>query len=275
MILAEAKMKGMLGISILVAGLAFPNETAAAQEGFYEPLKAVNDQLFYVSDGWGNGPEFGAGWRADHLEFSGGTMALRLDDAGCPSGCSGKTYASAEYATQRNYGYGRVEGRIKAAKGSGLVASLFTYSGSGTGTPNDEIDIEILGKDTTKLETNYFTKGIGGHSTVIDLGFDAASDFHNYAFEWSPTSIRWYVDGRLVHTENGSRGPLPAKPGKIMVNLWPGAGDTEEWTGPFAYDGTPIRAYYDWIKYTPASELPPEPGTGLTPNISTTAILPP
>ena len=37
-------------------------------------------------------------------------------------------------------------------------------------------DVEILGKDTTKLQTNYFTDGVGGHETVISLGFDASAD---------------------------------------------------------------------------------------------------
>lgn len=55
-------------------------------------------------------------------------MALRLDKSGCPSRCSGEQYASGEYATiGEDYGYGRVEARMKVAKGEGLVTSLFTY----------------------------------------------------------------------------------------------------------------------------------------------------
>ncbi|WP_158453665.1 beta-glucanase [Paenibacillus beijingensis] len=269
MMSAKAKLKGMkalLAAAIVVLGLAFPKQTTAADTAFYEPLNAVNNKMFYVSDGWGNSPNFGVGWKASNLEFNGGIMSPRLDNAGCPDACSGKNYASGEYATNLKYGYGRVEARIKAAKGTGLVTSLFTYSGPAAGTSNDEIDIEILGKDTTKLEANYFTNGVGGHGTVIDLGFDSSLTFHNYAFEWSEDAIRWYVDGNLVHTENGSRGPLPTSPGYIMVNLWSGAGPAEIWTGPFTYNGTPIRAYYDWIKYTPASQLPSELGTGLTAN---------
>ncbi|MCD9023117.1 beta-glucanase [Cohnella silvisoli] len=240
-------------LTVVVPQTAFTATTAnAAGNGFYEELNGMNSQLWYTADGWENGENFGNGWRADHVEFEDGIMALQLDDQPCPSGCSGKSYASGEYATHNKYGYGRVEGRIKAAQGEGVVTSLFTYTGPSDGTQWDEIDIEILGKDTTKLETNYYTDGDGDHATVIDLGFDAAADFHDYAFEWSSTAINWYVDGVLVHTETGQRGPLPTLPGHIMANLWPGTGLFEGWTHPFVYSGSPIRAYYDWIKFTPA-----------------------
>jgi beta-glucanase (GH16 family) len=88
---------------------------------------------------------------------------------------------------------------------------------------------------------------------IINLGFDASLDFHNYAFEWSPSSIKWYVDGKLVHTETGSRGTLPTSPGYIMVNLWSGSGLAEIWTGKFNYPDMPVRAYFDWIKFKPAN----------------------
>ncbi|MFB5761835.1 beta-glucanase [Paenibacillus medicaginis] len=243
------------GIAMILACssllLAVPASAAGA---FNEPLNAVNNDRFYTSDGWGNGEDFGVFWQADNIEFNNGIMALKLDKSNCPAGCNGKPYASGEYATNEDtYGYGRVEARMKVAKGTGLVTSLFTYSDPTGQGLNDEIDIEILGKDTTKLETNYYTDGVGEHSTVINLGFDASLAFHTYAFEWSPTSIKWYVDGKLVHTENGSRGKLPSRPGHIMVNFWAGANDAAKyWTGDFVYPGSPVRAYYDYIKYTPA-----------------------
>ncbi|MCD9023119.1 beta-glucanase [Cohnella sp. NL03-T5] len=40
-----------------------------------------------------------------------------------------------------------------------------------------------------------------------------------------------------------------------MVNLWSGSGAAEQWTNPFVYSGTPICAYYDSIKFTPADEM--------------------
>jgi endo-1,3-1,4-beta-glycanase ExoK len=213
---------------------------------FFDDMDSYNTTLWHKADGWWNGLPFWNGWRADHVEFSGSIMSLRLDDQPCPAGCSGQPYASGEYRTNDFYGYGRIEGRFKAAKSEGIVTSLFTYTGPSDGNPHDEIDIEILGKDTTKMQVNYFTNGMGGHETFIDLGFDASLDFHIYAFEWSPTAINWYVDNTLVHTETIS---IPTTPGRIMMSLWLGTG-VDDWLGPFTYT-TPIYAYYDWIKYTP------------------------
>jgi beta-glucanase (GH16 family) len=204
-----------------------------------------NDRWF-KADGWANGEPFLCGWRADHVLFEAGRVDLSITDRES----NGRPYSGGEIRSVEAVPFGRVEGRLKAAKGSGVVTSLFTYTGPAEGTVHDEVDIEILGKDTTKLQVNYFTEGVGGHEVVIPLGFDAAEGFHDYAFEWTATAIRWYVDGKLVHTEDGSRGPLPKTPGRVMANLWPGVG-VDGWLGPFDYPGTPVTAQYERIGYRP------------------------
>ncbi|MFJ8959799.1 glycoside hydrolase family 16 protein [Lentzea sp. NPDC102401] len=200
------------------------------------------------ADGWTNGSMFNVGWRADHVGFQGGAMGLRLDTTPCPNGCSGRPYASGELRTANFYTYGRFEMRMKAAKSSGAVSGFFTYTGQTDGQPWDEIDIEILGKNPTQMQTNYFTNGTGNHETIINLGFDSSAGFHDYAIEWRQGRIQWFVDGRLVHTENGSRGPLPTHPQRFMANLWAGTG-VDGWTGPFNYTG-PLNAVYESAKYT-------------------------
>jgi endo-1,3-1,4-beta-glycanase ExoK len=209
---------------------------------------------WHKADGWTNGKPFWVGWRADHIEFINEIMGLRLDNQSCmadPATCSGQPYASGEYRTNDVYHYGCIRGHFKAARGNGIVTSLFTYSGPSDNSPHDEIDIEILGRDTTQIQLNYLTNNVGNHETIIDLGFDASQDFHTYAIDWSSAAIKWYVDEKLVHTEGGSRGPLPVTPGRIMMNLWPGTG-VDDWLNKFIYDGTPIYAYYDWVEFTPS-----------------------
>jgi len=223
--------------------------TATLTGGFLDNLDSYNTGMFTKADGWTNGNPFNVGWRADHISFSGGTMTLTLNNTSCPSGCSNTPYASGEYRTNNLYGYGVYEGRFKAAKASGTVSSLFTYTGPSDNQPWDEIDFEVLGKNTTQMQLNYFTNGTGGHETIINLGFDSSAGFHTYGFEYRPTFIKWFVDGVLVHTETGSRGPLPSHNMKLMVNFWPGIG-VDGWLGPFTYTG-PISAQYDYLKYTP------------------------
>ena len=224
------------------------NSVHALGTTFTDKLDSYNTGRWRKADGWTNGDMFNVGWLANHISFASGIMLLKLDNVPCPSGCSGKPYASGEYRSTNYYGYGKFEARLRAAKGSGLVTSFFTYTGPSDKTEWHEIDVEILGRDTTKMQTNYFTNGVGGHETIINLGFDAAAGYHNYAFEWTPSAIKWYVDGKLVHTETGSRGPLPSVPGKIMVNFWCGI-NVDSWLGKFTYPGSPLYAQYDWIQY--------------------------
>lgn len=186
---------------------------------------------------WANGNPFDCGWKPDHVAFNTpGYMTLTLDG----TSSHGKNYTSGEYRTKSRFGYGYFETRMKAAKGDGLVSSFFTY----TGNPWDEIDIEILGKDTTKVQFNYYVNGKGGHEKLVDLGFDAAQDFHTYAFEWKEGTITWFVDGVERHKTSGSVQPTHSM--QIMMNLWPGTG-VDSWLNSF--DGeVPKSAEYDYVK---------------------------
>ncbi len=197
------------------------------------------------ADGWANESPFNNGWRAENITFRDGVMITELNDVGCPDECSERPYASGEYRSDELFGYGFLEARMRAARHDGIVGgSLFFYHDN----PWHEIDIEFLGQDTTQMQTNYKTDGVGGHETLIDLGFDASEDFHTYGIARRGRGIVWYVDGEPVHTENGSRGPLPSLPGCIKMNMWPGIG-VDEWLGPFSYDG-PIQSEVDWVRYS-------------------------
>ncbi|MET0423949.1 MAG: glycoside hydrolase family 16 protein [Actinoplanes sp.] len=223
---------------------------AAIGGSFVDDFNGHDTGRWHKADGWTNGSMFNVGWRADHVWFNGGVMGVNLDNASCPGGCSGRPYASGEYRTNDLYSYGRFETRMKAVKRAGTVTSFFTYTGPSDGQPWDEIDVEILGQNTTQMQTNYFTDGVGGHESIINLGFDAATGYHDYAIEWwNQGTINWFADGRLVHQENGSRGPLPTRPQRIMMNLWPGIG-VDGWLGPFSYPGTPLTATYESARYT-------------------------
>jgi len=179
-------------------------------------------------------------------------MELALSNSGCPRMCSGKPYLSGELRSKKYYKYGLLEGRIKAAKGSGIVTSLFFYTGTSGKSDHHEIDLEFLGRDTRKMQATYFVKGKMAHKKLIDLKFDASQDFHTYGIRWGKTSIQWLVDGKTVHSVVGSPASLPHRPARIIMNLWPGIDrpDIRDWLGRFSYNG-PISAYYDWVRFTP------------------------
>jgi len=219
-------------------------DVAIASSTFFDDMDFFDSTNWEKSDWW-NGLPFQNTWNPANVTHDQGVMSLTFDDTG-----DVVPYASGEYRTLDYYGYGRLEGNLQAAQGDGLVTGLFTYTGAPFGDPWDEIDIEILGKNTTQLQVNYYVDGVGGHEAVIDLGFDAAAGFHTYAFDWTPTSITWYVDNQMVHEVTGSLGTLPNSPGRVFMNLW--SCDAPNWCGTLNYT-SPVQAQFDWVRFTPTA----------------------
>lgn len=200
---------------------------------------------FECSDGWTNGSMFNCTWRKMNVEFADGSMKLKIDLDGDGSGVI--PYSGAEFRSKDFYGFGMYEVVMKPIKNDGVVSSFFTYTGPSDNNPWDEIDIEFLGKDTTKVQFNYFTNGAGGHEKIYDLGFDASEDFHTYGFDWQADKITWYVDGTAVYTADKT---IPSTPSKIMMNVWPGTG-VDGWLK--AFDGTtPLTAEYKSVEFKKA-----------------------
>ena len=236
-------MRGPLTFALCLMFMLVSGRTVfAASASLFDDFNSYNTSLWSKANGWSNGDMFNCTWRAANVNFSGGQMELKITSP------SQNKFDGGEYRSTNFYHYGLYEVRMKPAKNIGTVSSFFTYTGPTDGKPWDEIDIEFLGKDTTKVQFNYYTNGVGGNEFLYDLGFDASQSFNTYAFDWQPGHIKWYVNGRLVHTATRN---IPKNPGKIMMNLWPGIG-VDAWLG--RYDGkNPLYAYYDWVRYTPGS----------------------
>lgn len=228
---------------------SFPVESPArinTAKDLWDPLDYYNTGVFNKAN-WSNGSMFNCGFVPENAYFENGKLILKLEK----KSSHGKEYSSGEYRTNDTFGYGTFETNMIAAKGDGLVSSFFLY----TGSPWDEIDVEILGKDTTKVQFNYYVDGVANNEAVIDLGFDASKGYHKYAIEYGEGYINWYVDGvwRYGVNNRGLNAPygkkMPSHPMQIMVNLWPGIG-VDSWLNHFNYSGEKY-ACYDYIKYTP------------------------
>lgn len=221
-----------------------PHESAAgiADRRAEESEKIVDfskggSSAFHWADGYTNGGNFNCYWRKSNASIENGVMSMTL---------SGKdnAYYGAEYRSRGTYSYGFYAVKMKAAKCSGVISSFFTYTNKPVW---DEIDIEFLGKDTTKIQFNYFTKGSDvGHTFLFELGYDASESFHEYAFDWQPESITWYVDGTAVYraTEN-----IPSHAMQLMANVWNCRG-ADEWSGKFDASPLPVTAEYEWFAYS-------------------------
>ncbi|SFT22318.1 glycoside hydrolase family 16 protein [Methylobacterium sp. yr668] len=235
------------------ASPASPAAAQAAQGGasFVELFSTLNERRWYVSDGWVNGDWQGCTWSKHRARIATpGELSLSLTDITYKE----RPFSCAEIQTRERYGYGTYEVRMRAGTGSGMVSAFFTYNGpeNGDRRTNDEIDFEWLGKDTSKVQLNYFVGGVGEHVSLDALGFDAATTTADYAFEWLPDRLRWYVNGRLLREVVGTPDrPLPSHPSKIMLSVWSGQGpDFASWLGPTEYSGQPVTALFERVAFT-------------------------
>ena len=190
------------------------------------------------------------GWAEDHIGFGAEGLSLRLSDQDSPT----NGHTSGEYQRRGRYGFGRYEVIMRAPAGSGLVTSFFTHTGPYFGDPHDEIDFEILGKDTGRVYLNWFTDGKEGMPRWHELGFDATKDFHLYAFDWEPDRIRWYVDGALVYETPDQSTPVPQTPGRIIANLWTGSQGQYKWHGVPTFS-SPAEASYQCMSFRRLDDL--------------------
>lgn len=208
---------------------------AQASEGLFQPSTHDNKDGFY-----------GVNWRADNVRQAGaGTQLLvRSDQDGT------QPYTGGEIQSDAHYHYGRYETIMRPARGSGLVSAFFTYTGPWHGDPHDEIDIEFLGMDTTRIHFNYFRNGRRGRDATFDLPFDAADADRLYAFEWTPDGITWFVENVPYYATLPDDPMLPKTPGKVILSLWTGQPFMQGWHGAQTF-GSPAAAHVSCVSFVP------------------------
>jgi glycosyl hydrolase family 16 len=152
------------------------------------------------------------------------------------------------YSVGRPFRYGRVEVRERAvplggAGGRAYHAVPLLWPEHEEDYENAEIDFaeRDVGAPAVQLFVHH-----SGAATSCELAVDSAQ-FHNYAVDWQPRSVRWYVDGELICTVAAEIGSFSVSNGGAQLDMFPP-------------DGTPMRPAredVDWIRMYagPATEL--------------------
>jgi beta-glucanase (GH16 family) len=167
--------------------------------------------------------------------------------------------------------YGRFEIRAKLPKGKGLWPAYWLYpqdrdwqmekmmedavaDGKERLIPEErpwytEIDImEFLGHEPSILYGTLHYCSFDGtrrsNSGKWSDTIDYTKGFHIYALEWEPDSIRWYIDGHLIHSTTDG---IPHKPLYLIINTavggsWPGNPDSTT-TFPQFHDIDYVRIF--------------------------------
>ncbi|WP_437729745.1 family 16 glycosylhydrolase [Sorangium sp. So ce1335] len=175
------------------------------------------------------------------------SMALAVS-----STAAAKPYKGAEiYSTQAQL-HGRIEVRMRMARGSGILSTFFTYKDGSemSGAFWEEIDIEVFGKgDARSWQSNIIT-GMGTRVTsegVHPTNVSLADGYHTYTLEWTPDYVAWSLDGTEVKRTTGRQVADLKNPQSLRFNTW--ASDAVEWVGPFEESALPQHQFVNWIKY--------------------------
>ncbi len=213
-------------------------------EAFVERFDGGVDARWSVSDGWSNGGWMMNDWRRSAVETAPDLTAILLQPG--PEGSKYKL-ASGELQSHERHRYGYFEVRMKVPRGDGLVTGFFSYAGQEGGTRPNEIDIEILGRNTRVAELTIHENGKATW-TKVTLPFDAADGFHVYGFDWQPGHVRWYIDGQLVHAESGGAARRLVRPQQMILNLW-ASERLDSWVGKLDLARAPWRLDVSCMAY--------------------------
>jgi endo-1,3-1,4-beta-glycanase ExoK len=165
-----------------------------------------------------------------------------------------KPYKGAEVYGKSGYDftYGKIEVRMKTAKGSGILSTFFTWKeGSEQSSVFwEEIDVEVFGKNNAMSWQSNIITGYDPHKTkeqVHNQIFSLGDDFHTYTLEWAPDYIEWRLDGSVIRKTAGKPATDVNNPAGIRFNIW--AATLTSWAGSWDDNVLPQFQFVNWIKY--------------------------
>jgi beta-glucanase (GH16 family) len=158
------------------------------------------------NNSWAGNEESIVTSRPKNVFVSNGALTLRAVKESYTVGSTTRQYTSGYLDTigKEGWQYGRIEMRAKLPAAQGMWPAFWTRNNTGLG----ELDImEAVGGMTNRTVQTIHQSTNGdmakaGHEDVLPSG--SLSDWHTYAVEREPGSVKWYVDDRLVFSKTVS-----------------------------------------------------------------------
>jgi hypothetical protein len=221
---------------------------------FHDEFSSFNSAIWQRQLAWGDrsidSNSEAECYLEDNVTVSGGilTLTAKQDPVICPKSNLVKPYTSGEINSMNSFSqqYGYFAIRAKLPSGAGTWPAFWLMPMDASWPP--EIDIfEFIGDPTKIVTTYHWLDGNNQHqmdgtgSTIAD----SSADYHVYAIDWTPGSLKWMVDGQVIHTHTGA--DVTSKAMYIIANL--AVGGNGSWPGaPNAATVFPSQYMIDWIR---------------------------
>ncbi|KAG0497515.1 hypothetical protein HPP92_002206 [Vanilla planifolia] len=163
---------------------------------------------------------FQMNWAADHMDYDGGLVKLKLDSS-----------SGAGFASKKKYIYGKATVEIKLVGGdsAGTVTAFYMSS---DGDKHNEFDFEFLGNTTGEpylVQTNIYVEGVGNREQRMDLWFDPTTDFHYYSILWNPRQVVFLIDETPIRVFENKEKKGIAFPGYQAMGVYNSLWNADDW----------------------------------------------
>ena len=207
----------------------------------------------------------GNGWGNNELQnyTSGTNTSLNagiLNITARREGSGGREYSSTRMITRGkgDFTYGRFEIKVKLPKGRGTWPAIWMLHSDpiyGVWPASGEIDImEHVGYDPEKVHASIHTSAYnhvrGTQKSAFKMVPGATDDFHIYRVDWTPYSVKGFIDGaqyfEFVNNNTGYAAWPFNKPFFLILNVAVGG----NWGGVQGVDNTifPTTMQIDYVR---------------------------
>ncbi len=196
-------------------------------------------------------PDNLAWFSTDNAKVVAGMLVLSITDVPSPNTPT-KSFSAAEVRTRVPFLYGRFRARVRFAAGAGVVSAFWGFydhysMSSGTNLEN-QIVIESGFSDSLQTSALRYLINVPVdplEPTTFAPGFEPSADFHVIGFDWTPTEVSFYLDGKAELVVTGPQATQLREYQRLVLSAYPSSAG---WLGNFDPSRLPITAELDWVE---------------------------
>jgi beta-glucanase (GH16 family) len=163
-----------------------------------------------------------------------------------------KPYSAAEVRTRASFLYGRLRARARLAPGVGVVSAFWGFYDRYSASTGPQLDNQIVSesgvpKGATAAELRY-TVSVPDASPSSEEqapGFDPSAGFHVLGYDWTPTEVRFVLDGQTRLVLSGDTVAQLSQYQRLVMSAYPSKAD---WLSDFEPQQLPLTAEFDWVE---------------------------